>query len=54
VAQPWTTFYILSNLERAVGNEAAAQEALAKAIEAYRAYRRDGGASQPGFESWES
>ncbi len=53
VAQPWTTFYILSDLERAVGNEAAAENAMAQAIEAYRAYRSDGGAPQPGFESWE-
>jgi len=53
VAQPWRTFDILSDLERAVGNEPAAEVALAQAINAYRAYRRDGGAPQPGRERWE-
>jgi hypothetical protein len=46
VAEPWKTFDTLSNLERAVGNEPAAQKARAQAVAAYLAYRRDGGAPQ--------
>ena len=46
VALPWTTFEILSDLERAVGDEAAAQKAHTQAVQAYLAYRRDGGAPQ--------
>jgi tetratricopeptide (TPR) repeat protein len=46
VGQPWTTFDILSKLERAVGNRPAALEARARAFAAYLAYRRDGGAPQ--------
>ncbi|HEY6345077.1 MAG TPA: tetratricopeptide repeat protein [Bryobacteraceae bacterium] len=46
VAEPWETFAILSNLELAAGNQPAALEARAKAINAYLAYRRDGGAPQ--------
>jgi tetratricopeptide (TPR) repeat protein len=42
-ATPWTTFAVLSDLERAVGNEPAAQKARAQAVQAYRAYRQDGG-----------
>ena len=42
-AEPWKTFMILSNLERAVGDDAAAAEARGRAIELYLAYRRDGG-----------
>jgi len=42
-ALPWTTFDILSDLERAVGDDAAAGAARERAIEAYLAYRRDGG-----------
>jgi len=50
-AQPWTTFAILCDLEHAVGNESAAREARRQAIEAYLAYRRDGGESQtPGAQ----
>jgi tetratricopeptide (TPR) repeat protein len=45
-AQPWKAFGILSHLERAVGNEPAAQNARAQAVEACLAYRRDGGAPQ--------
>jgi len=52
VAELWKTFEILSRLERTVGNEVAAENALAQAIELYRAYRRDGGAPQPGWEDW--
>jgi len=46
VAEPWTTFAILSNLEREVRNETAARQARDKAIQAYLAYRRAGGESQ--------
>jgi tetratricopeptide (TPR) repeat protein len=46
VAEPWTTFNILSNLEREVGNEAAARQARKQAIQAYLSYRRAGGESQ--------
>jgi tetratricopeptide (TPR) repeat protein len=45
-AAPWTTWAILSNLETAEGNFAAAAEARAKAMQAYGAYRRDGGESR--------
>jgi tetratricopeptide (TPR) repeat protein len=44
VAEPWTTFDTLTDLERALGNEPAAQAARAQAVEAYLAYRRYGGA----------
>jgi tetratricopeptide (TPR) repeat protein len=46
VAFPWTTFDILTNLERATGNEAAARQAREQAFRAYLSYRRAGGASQ--------
>jgi tetratricopeptide (TPR) repeat protein len=46
VAEPWKTFAILSNLERAVGNEPEAREARNQAMRAYLAYRRAGGESQ--------
>jgi tetratricopeptide (TPR) repeat protein len=46
VAKPWTTFAILSNLERAVGNEPEACKARNQATQAYLAYRRAGGESQ--------
>ena len=42
-AEPWKTFLILHNLERAVGNAAAAAAARAQAAQAYLAYRRAGG-----------
>jgi tetratricopeptide (TPR) repeat protein len=45
-ALPWTTWMILHNLEQATGNPAAAMEARQKAIQAYLAYRRDGGENQ--------
>jgi tetratricopeptide (TPR) repeat protein len=50
VADPWKAFQILSNLERAVGNESAAFAARSQAIDAYLAYRRDGGAPQINIE----
>jgi len=45
-AEPWKSFNILCDLEHAVANEPAAREARRQAIEAYLAYRRDGGESQ--------
>src|SRR5262249_31105616 len=45
-AELWKTFNILSNLERAVGNTAAATAARQQALDAYLAYRRAGGVSQ--------
>jgi hypothetical protein len=42
-AEPWKTFGILSDLERAVGNVGAAAQAREQALAAYLAYRRDGG-----------
>lgn len=42
-AFPWTTWDTLRQLEQAEGNPAAAAEARARALEAYLAYRRDGG-----------
>lgn len=44
--EPWKTWSILENLERATGQAEAAQEARQRAIEAYLAYRRAGGVSQ--------
>ena len=46
VAQPWKALDVLSDLERAVGNQHAAIAARDKALAAYLAYRRDGGAPQ--------
>ena len=46
--QPWTTFAILANLERAAGNMAAASAARQRAVDAYLAYRRDGGENLSG------
>ncbi len=43
VPQPWTTWDILYDLETACGNTQAAQAARQQAIQAYLAYRRDGG-----------
>jgi tetratricopeptide (TPR) repeat protein len=47
-AEPWTTFEILSDIERDAGRPEAALEARRRAIEAYLAYRRDGGENQSG------
>lgn len=49
VAEPWNAFDILTDLEHAVGNHQAAQEARMQAIQAYLAYRRDGG--EPRFQT---
>jgi tetratricopeptide (TPR) repeat protein len=46
VAEPWKTWSILANLERAIGHAEAAQAARQQAIETYLAYRRAGGVSQ--------
>jgi hypothetical protein len=46
VAQPWTTWAILHNLEQATGNAQAAEAARGQAIASYLAYRRAGGESQ--------
>ena len=45
VAEPWTTFAVLSDIEQDAGLPEAAFEARRRAIEAYLAYRRDGGGS---------
>jgi tetratricopeptide (TPR) repeat protein len=44
-AQSWTTWNILHNLEQATGHPQAAAEAGQRAMDAYLAYRRDGGQS---------
>ena len=45
VAEPWMTWDILEDLERATGHPQATAEAHQRAIESYLAYRRDGGQS---------
>jgi tetratricopeptide (TPR) repeat protein len=47
-AEPWKTFAILHEIERAAGNPAAARAAWQQARAAYLAYRRDGGYAQGG------
>ena len=42
-AEPWKSYNILANLERAEGNQPAAVAARQQAINAYLAYRRDDG-----------
>ncbi len=44
-ATPWNAWAILSNLETAEGNLPAAAQARQKAMQAYMAYRKDGGES---------
>ena len=44
----WKTFAILAQIERAAGNTAAADAARQRAIDAYIAYRRDGGENLSG------
>jgi tetratricopeptide (TPR) repeat protein len=51
-ATPWTTWMILHNLEQATGNPSAAIDARQKAIQAYLAYRRDGGENQSSGAQW--
>lgn len=45
-ATPWNAWNILYRLETAEGNAVAASEARQKAMQAYGAYRQDGGESQ--------
>lgn len=45
-AEPWKTWAILSSIETDAGRLPEAQQARRQAIEAYRAYRRDGGENQ--------
>ncbi|HMZ00322.1 MAG TPA: tetratricopeptide repeat protein, partial [Burkholderiaceae bacterium] len=45
-ADPWTAWGILSDIEADAGRLPEAQQARRQAIEAYRAYRRDGGVNQ--------
>jgi tetratricopeptide (TPR) repeat protein len=47
-AVPWTTFGLLSEIERDAGRLEASLKARRRAIEAYLAYRRDGGENQTG------
>jgi tetratricopeptide (TPR) repeat protein len=47
-AEPWTSWAILAAIETAAGNSAAAADARHKAINAFLAYRRDGGENQTG------
>ena len=47
-AEPWKAFAILSRIERDAGRPEAAFEARRRAIEAYLAYRRDGGEKSVG------
>ncbi|HJQ23752.1 MAG TPA: tetratricopeptide repeat protein [Blastocatellia bacterium] len=44
-AESWKTWAILHNLEQTIGDHRAAAEARQRAIEAYLAYRHDGGQS---------
>jgi len=47
-AQPWKAWAILHDLERAVGDLAAAEQARAEARQLFTAYRRDGGENHSG------
>jgi tetratricopeptide (TPR) repeat protein len=58
-AQPWKTWGILCDLEKAEGNTEAAAQAREQAIQLYLAYRRDGGENHlPGgrlcFDFWQA
>jgi tetratricopeptide (TPR) repeat protein len=46
--EPWKFWSILTNIEIAAGNSAAAADARHQAINAFLAYRRDGGENQSG------
>jgi tetratricopeptide (TPR) repeat protein len=48
-AEPWKAFANLHNLERANGNPQAARKARQQAVQAYLAYRRDGGENHSGI-----
>jgi tetratricopeptide (TPR) repeat protein len=47
-AQPWISWNILTVIETAAGDSAAAADAWHQAISAFLAYRRDGGENQSG------
>jgi tetratricopeptide (TPR) repeat protein len=47
-ALPWTSWAILADIETAAGKSAAAAEARHQAMDAFLAYRRDGGENQIG------
>jgi tetratricopeptide (TPR) repeat protein len=47
-AEPWTSSAILAAIETAAGNSAAAADARHQALDAFLAYRRDGGDNQSG------
>ncbi len=47
-ATPWNVWNILHDLELASGNPAAARDARRQALQAYLAYRRDGGENHSG------
>jgi tetratricopeptide (TPR) repeat protein len=47
-AEPWKTWDILCDLEKAVGNREAVERARDQAIQLYLAYRRDGGENHSG------
>jgi len=47
-AEPWTAFAVLSDIEQDAGRPDSALEARRRAIEAYLAYRRDGGENLSG------
>ncbi|HKU75138.1 MAG TPA: TIR domain-containing protein [Pyrinomonadaceae bacterium] len=46
--EPWTTWHLLSAIEKDTGNPVAAADAKDKAIACYLAYRRDGGENHEG------
>jgi len=48
VAEPWKTWAVLHDLEQAVGDHAAAEQARAEARRLFLAYRRDGGENHSG------
>ena len=50
-AEPWKAFGILSEIEQDAGRPEAAFEARRRVIEAYLAYRRDGGENLSGDET---
>jgi tetratricopeptide (TPR) repeat protein len=47
-ALPWTSWDILTDIETAAGNGAAASDARHQALDVFLAYRRDGGENQSG------
>ena len=47
-AEPWKTFAIRSDIETDAGNAAAAAQARTQALDAFLAYRRDGGENHDG------